>query len=123
MNEVATKKGNPNFKLRGQTKGPHLMEILEDVGRHFDKSPTDIATINDYEEYLVCKCLYSYTAYKLTNATLAQIGALINKDHSMIIYYRNKVQYWIKVGDPKWIDYWFDWLEGTELWGKWEKVR
>lgn len=123
MTEVATKKGNPNWNLQGQTVGPHLMEILQDVAHFFKKSPDGIAAINDYDEYFLCRCLYSYTAYKLTNATLAQIGALINKDYSMVIYYRKKVEYWIKTGDIKWIDYWFDWLEGTELWGKYEKVR
>jgi hypothetical protein len=123
MSKISNKKGNPNWNIQGQTVGPHLMEILEDVARHFKKSPTSIATINDYDEYFICRCLYCYIACRLTNATLKQIGALINKDHSMVIHYRDKMNFWINKGDPKWIDSWFDWLEGTELWGKYEKIN
>lgn len=119
--KAEAKNGNPYFKRRGQTTGPHLMEILEDISKHLSKPINLIIETPDKDEYFVCRCLYCYVACKLTNATLKQIGDIINKDHSMVIYYRDRFAYWVKTGDPKWIDTWFDWLERTEIWGKYEK--
>jgi chromosomal replication initiation ATPase DnaA len=103
-------------------KGPPLREVLCDISRHYDIPIADIIRVNDKNSHVVCRALYCYISYKLTNATLIEIGSEIGRDHSMVIFYRDKVKYWMKSGDP-FVDEWFDWLEGTELWGKYEKIR
>lgn len=113
------------YKRKAQTKGPHLMVILEDISRFYKK--TGHAVImncdNTTDEYVICRRLYCYVAWRLTNASLQDIGYLIGRDHTNVMYHRDTVADWIKNGQTKWIDEWLDWLEATKLWGKSEKIR
>lgn len=112
-------------KKKAQTQGPHLMSILEDICLFYKKTAYSVIDKSDDKssEYVIIKRLYCYVAYKLTNAPLKDIGALWGKDHSFVITHRDIVVSWIKNGQTKWIDEWFDWLEWTTLWGAYEKLR
>lgn len=119
---MITSKKTPYTK-QGQTRGPHLRVILDDVARHFKVASWDALIQTSGREILLTRSIYCYVAWKLTNATLREIGALIGVDHAAVSFHRNKIQYWINKGDPKWIDEWFDYLEDTEMWGINEKIR
>lgn len=116
-------KKKPPFTKKGQTRGPLLENIISDIARHFKTSNALIKDKDMFGVHVLCRKLYCYVAYKLTNATLREIGAVISKDHSTVIHHRDNVSYWIKKGDPKFIDEWLDYLEDTQLWGAYEKIR
>lgn len=113
------------YKKKAQTRGPHLMSILEDISLFYNKSACSVIEKSDNtsNEYVIIKRLYCYVACKVTNAPLRDIGALLGKDHSFVIQHRDMVDRWIKTGQTKWIDEWLDWLKWTTLWGAYEKIR
>lgn len=113
------------YKKKAQTRGPHLMSILEDICTYYGKSPHAIIEEinNTTNEYTIIRRLYCYVAWKITNAPLKDIGALLERDHSYVISHRDIVEGWIKNGRTPWIDEWLDWLEWTTIWGMHEKLR
>lgn len=119
---ASTNKNHPPVK-NGQTRGPLLENIIADIARHYKTSPALIKDKEKYGIHALCRQLYCYIAYKITNATLKEIGTIIGKDHSTVIHHRDKAAYWIAKGDHAFIDEWFDYLEGTKLWGQYEKIR
>lgn len=104
------------FKKKGQTRGPKLEDILEDVVSVFKQPMDKIKSEDMHAEYVVCRRIYAYVSRELTNAPLRVIGALINKDHSNIHFHHDKVKHWLKVKDPLWMDDWFDFIEASEIW-------
>lgn len=113
------------YKKKAQTRGPHLMNILEDICLFYNKSAYNVIEKSDNtsNEYVIIKRLYCYVAWKITNAPLKDIGALFSKDHTFVISHRDMVTKWINQGQTKWVDEWLDWLQWTTLWGAHEKIR
>lgn len=113
------------YKKKAQTRGPHLMSILEDICLFYGKSSHEVIskTTDKNGRYVVIRRLYCYVAWKITNAPLKDIGAIIDKGHDNVIFHRDTVDNWIKKGRTHWIDEWLDWLKWTTLWGQYEKIR
>lgn len=122
MQTNASNKKTP-FVRKGQTIGPLLENILVDVARHYKTKASLLKEKDSHADLVVCRRLYCYIAWKITNATLREIGAVISKEHSSVSYLIKKADYWVRNGQHEFIDDWFDWLEGTALWGQYEKIR
>ena len=121
--ETNTPKKKTPFVKRGQTKGPLLENILIDVAGFYKKSIADIKSKDAHADLVSCRRLYCYIAWQITNATLKEIGAVICREHSNVLHHKNTSAYWVKTGQHEFVDDWFDYLEYTSLWGKYEKIR
>lgn len=121
--ETNTPKKKTPFEKQGQTRGPLLENIIIDIARHYKTTPTLIRDNTMNGVHAVCRKMYCYIAWKITNATLREIGAVIDKHHSTVIHHKNKVSYWIRMGNHEFIDQWLEYLQGTQLWGQYEQIR
>lgn len=108
---------------KGQTRGPLLENILIDVARHFKKPVIRIKGKDTHAEFVICRRMYCYVAWKITNATLVEIGDVIGQHHSSVIHLKDTASFWVKKGNHAFIDDWLDYLKNTELWGAYEKIR
>ena len=50
-----------------------------------------------FQDLVTAKREYGYLARKLTNKTLAEIGAEINRDHADVLYHNRKIKNWLGI--------------------------
>jgi chromosomal replication initiation ATPase DnaA len=72
--QTATSNKKTLFVKKGQTRGPLLENILADVARHYKTSSSILKEKDTHADIVVCRRLYCYIAWKITNATLVEIG-------------------------------------------------
>jgi chromosomal replication initiation ATPase DnaA len=110
--------------IKCQTKGPELEEILADVARHYKVDIELISKKYMRSDLVLCRRLYFYLAYKLTDAPLTVIGALVGKDHTNVSFHKDAVIEILKDGRDKWMDEWVCYLEDApNVWTENEKIR
>lgn len=102
--------------VRFQTRGPALSSILKDVAEVFNVPVELVKTKLRRGPYVDVRRLYAYVSVLLTDAPLKHIGELINTDHTMVIYYKDKIKEWLEIGDPSFRLEWEKYRNASKIW-------
>lgn len=106
-----------------QTYGPPLTDILNEICEIFKLPASMITSPCRKYEVMCCKRIFCFVSCVLTDATLFQIGGIINNDHTTVLHHRHKVTCWKSTNDPKFSDEWFEYTKNSKIWAKYENER
>ena len=81
-----------------------LVNLLIDICKVTGISVDGVLKKNRSGEFVIARQLYCYYA-RLMGFGLAEIGMIINRDHSTVLYSINKVNELIQVKDKKMMNY------------------
>lgn len=80
------------------SKGSYSLEkILEDVCDYYDVSMECIKSKDRFQNLVDARQVYCYLCRSYTVASLSEIGNLINRDHSTVVWGVNKIKDFIDV--------------------------
>lgn len=74
-----------------------LNKILIATCKVNEVNPFDVKGKRRFINLVTARREYCYLAWKLTEKSLWEIGAEINKDHTTVLYHRNIVLNWFKI--------------------------
>lgn len=106
------------YKRKKQTYGPPLEDILNDVAMVFNSAIPMVRSSCKKEKYVICRRIYYYATKYLTNAPLKNVGALLNKDHTNVLFHRGKCNNWINQEDKLFTHAWDKYKRESKIWNK-----
>jgi chromosomal replication initiation ATPase DnaA len=111
---VTSTKRIPSFRKGELT----LEEILQDVADTFKINTEYIKVKCRKADHVALRKIYCYVCYSLVNRyTLYEIGSLVGyKEHSAVLHQIETATEFINNGDSKFNDYWWHFIEHSELW-------
>ncbi len=98
--------------------GPALVDILDDVAKVFEVESAAIVRKGRKGITPIARMIYGYVSCKITNATLTEIGAVVAKDHTLPIYYRDQCKDRIAIQDPTFLLDWMRYTSESKIWAK-----
>ncbi len=109
-------KRNPLRSHRIITKEPSLNEILVDVCCAFGQSAEDIKSPRQFNDYVICRRIYTYVAHVLTNESITEIASLINRDHSSCLTLLKQSFDCFEINDPSFTGEWGAYISKSIIW-------
>lgn len=106
------------YKTKQQTYGPALEDILDDVAIVFEASIVMVRSTCKKEKYVLCRRIYFYATKYLTDASLKNVGALLNKDHTNPLWHRLKCKQWLIDGDEIFTRAWNKYKVESKIWNQ-----
>ena len=70
----------------------NLQNILEFISEHYGVSENSIKSKSRKDEVVKARHAYFYIAYKTSRKGLAEIGRLVNRDHTTVIHGMRKIE-------------------------------
>lgn len=111
------------YKKKKQTYGPPLEDILNDVAMVFNVAIPMVRSSCKKEKYVLCRRIYCYAAKYLTDAPLKNVGILLNKDHTNVLWHRNKCSQWITSGDTIFTHAWNKYKVESKIWDQYNTIN
>lgn len=94
---------------------PSLMDILKEVCGIFNHDIDKVTAKDRHKDFVTCRKIYCFVAYKITAKTLSEIGRLINsRDHTTVLHCVRTAKGLFESGDEDFIKAWNHYLKNTK---------
>lgn len=97
---------------------PKMEEVLNEVCQIFKTTVDDLGGSCRKRDLVYARMIYSYVAQLLTKSSLREIGDLINRDHDVVVYYRDVFNDLTSTNDEKFLLKWNRYQELSVIWNK-----
>lgn len=97
--------GLPNkaFHSKGSLRSPVIhkeaWDYIHKVCTFYNITLRDLKSDNRYKNFTRARHMISYLLTNHTELTLEEIGGLLNKNHSTIVYAKSKIRDYLDIGD------------------------
>jgi chromosomal replication initiation ATPase DnaA len=118
METVAPRRKRKSCPRRGQTFGPKMDDIINDISEVYGLSIEAIKGKIRTWDLVLCRRLFIYICKTKTDAPLRDIGIFLNRDHTNCCYHLSNLRSWIKNKDAVFIDEWDNYVVRSKLWSK-----
>lgn len=116
-------KRNPLRSHRIITKEPSLNEILVDVCCAFGQSVENIKSSRQFNDYVICRRIYTYVSHVLTNKSISVIASLINRDHSTCVNHLSDCFGFFEINDTDFMSEWDSYVLRSALWREYYWIK
>lgn len=92
-----------------------INDLINDVCRVFECKPTDVLSGSRKYDFVICKRIIGYVAFKILGMKKTHIGKCLHLDHTTVIFYVKTVDGFLKVKEPGFMMNWKYYLINSEF--------